>query len=341
MIRCEYIWLDGSKPTAQLRGKTKFLLSKKGMEEEWIADGSSTGQAKAGPGEITDIILRPVRQYKDSRYTNGYLVMCEVFNVDGTPHKSNTRNALSKLAVLEEVEASLPRVGFEQEYFIMREGDKRPLGFPYTDGEPEPQGPYYCSVGGTNAHGRALVDAHAEQCLDAGISLCGINAEVAPGQWEYQIGGVKVGALKACDDLWVSRYLLHRQTESGYYISLEQKPVDGNWNGSGMHTNFSTHAMRSAGGMEAIERGCVLLGEQIDRHLEAYGDGYENRLTGDHETAKYDNFSWGVSDRSASVRIPWNVSEAGRGYLEDRRPGANADPYRIMTAMITTVILEE
>lgn len=338
MIRIEYIWIDGTKPTASLRGKTKFALSKKEMEKDWIFDGSSTNQAEGGS---SDCILRPVRIYKDARYQTGYIVLCEVFNIDGTPHTSNTRRRLAKHCAVKEVYEADPKVGFEQEYFIMRDGDHKPLGFPFGNEEMEGQGKYYCSVGGDRAYGRALVDAHADECVAAGISICGINAEVAPGQWEYQIGGVKPDILKACDDLWVSRYLLHRQTESGYYISLEQKPLKGDWNGSGMHTNFSTEAMRNKGGIEAIKAGCEALSHKVDKHLEVYGVGYDERLTGAHETARFDDFSYGVSDRGASVRIPYHVDKDGCGYLEDRRPGANADPYEVASVLVETIILGE
>jgi len=338
MIRIEYIWIDGTEPMALLRGKTKFALSKKEMEKDWIFDGSSTNQAEGGS---SDCVLRPVRVYPDARYEAGYIVLCEVFNIDGTPHKSNARRSLAQMCGKKEVIEAAPRAGFEQEYFIMREGDHKPLGFPYGNEEPEEQGKYYCGVGGNRTFGRALVDAHARECIHAGISLCGINAEVAPGQWEYQVGGVKPDILKACDDAWVARYLLQRQTEEGYYISFDQKPIAGDWNGSGMHTNFSTNAMREKGGIDHIKAGCEALSHKIDKHLAVYGAGYEDRLTGAHETARFDQFSYGVSDRGASVRIPHHVNEDGKGYLEDRRPGANADPYEVAAALVETIILGE
>lgn len=338
MLRIEYIWIDGTKPDALLRGKTKFALSRKETETDWIFDGSSTSQAEGGS---SDCILRPVRVYPDARYEAGFIVLCEVFNIDGTPHISNTRRTLAKMCSREEVMMAEPRAGFEQEYFIMREGDNKPLGFPYGNEEPEPQGKYYCSVGGNRAYGRALVDTHVQECITSKISLCGVNAEVAPGQWEYQVGGVKPSLLKACDDAWVARYLLQRQTEGGYYISFAQKPVAGAWNGSGMHTNFSTAAMRGRGGIKAVKEACEALSHKVDRHLAVYGAGYEDRLTGAYETAKYDEFSYGVSDRGASVRIPYHVDKDGRGYLEDRRPGANADPYEVAAALVETIILGE
>jgi glutamine synthetase len=338
MIRIEYIWVDGTEPDARLRGKTKFSLSKKEMEKDWIFDGSSTSQAE---GVDSDLILRPVRIYPDARYEAAFIVLCEVFNVDGSAHDSNYRRPLAKLLMKKEVSDTEPRAGFEQEYFIMREGDNKPLGFPYGNTEPDPQGRYYCGVGGDSAYGRTLVDAHANDCIHAKISLCGINAEVAPGQWEYQIGGVKPSLLKACDDLWVSRYLLLRQTETGYYISFDPKPVEGDWNGSGMHVNFSTAEMREKGGMKQITEACEALSHRVDKHIASYGAGYEKRLTGEHETAKYDEFSYGISDRGASVRIPHNVVKDQAGYFEDRRPGANADPYRVATVLVETVILGE
>jgi len=336
MIRVEYIWIDGTKPTPQLRGKTKFITDFAERMNDWIFDGSSTYQA-VNLG--TDCILRPVKTYIDPRYKLAFIVLCEVYNINGTPHSTNTRRKLVEICNEEEVKAADPVVGFEQEYFIMQ-GPGRPLGFPKDiNSYPPPQGPYYCGVGGDRAFGRNIADAHANDCIETEISICGVNAEVAPGQWEYQIGGPDVDIIKACDDLWVSRYLLMRHTEGGYFISLEQKPVAGDWNGSGMHTNFSTIKMRMAGGIEEIEKACEKLSKRVQQHLDTYGHGYESRLTGKHETARYDKFSWGVSDRAASVRIPYNVARDGCGYFEDRRPGANADPYRVAHIMIDTVVM--
>jgi glutamine synthetase len=67
--------------------------------------------------------------------------------------------------------------------------------------------------------------------------------------------------------------------------------------------------------------------DRISLHLKHYGAGLEDRLTGEHETASYKEFKYGVSDRGASVRIPMQTDLDGKGYLEDRRPCANIDPY--------------
>ena len=211
----------------------------------------------------------------------------------------------------------------------------RPLGFPPT-GYPAPQGGYYCGVGADEVYGRDISEVHATACIEAGLEISGTNAEVMPGQWEYQIG--PVGAPEIGDHIWVSRWLLYRIAED-YNVSatLQAKPVKGDWNGAGMHTNFSTKEMREDGGYDAIIAGCEALGKNAELHVKNYGEGIEERLTGDHETQRYDTFSYGVSDRGASIRIPWQVEVDKKGYLEDRRPNANADPYVIAMLMIDTV----
>jgi glutamine synthetase len=323
-VKAEYIWLDGQKPTAKMRCKTKVLLN--GEEPPvWGFDGSSTEQA---PGTASDCVLMPVYTCKDPvRGGDDILVLCEVMNTDMTPHSSNTRAALR--AVAEKTKALEPWFGIEQEYTLF-EGS-RPLGWP-KNGFPAPQGGYYCGVGADEVFGRELVEDHMEACLEAGIALAGINAEVMPAQWEFQIG--PVGPLAASDQLWMARWLLYRIAEDyGVTATLNPKPVKGDWNGAGAHTNYSTNEMRE--NYDAIIAACEALSQRPQVHIEQYGANIAARLTGDHETCSYKDFKYGVSDRGASIRIPWQVARDQKGYIEDRRPNANCDPY-----LVTRLILE-
>jgi glutamine synthetase len=224
-----------------------------------------------------------------------------------------------------------PLFGIEQEYTLFK--GSRPLGFPDQTGYPGPQGPYYCGVGADDIYGRPLVEAHLDACLAAGLSISGINAEVMPGQWEFQVG--PLAPLEVADQLWVARWLLHRLGEDfGVSVTLDPKPVRGDWNGAGCHTNFSTKAMRES--YDAVVQAAEALAKNADDHVAAYGHGIEERLTGHHETAHYSEFTYGVSDRGASVRIPWQVAAEGKGYIEDRRPNANMDPYVVTQMLIST-----
>ncbi len=330
-IKLEYIWLDGYKPTQNLRSKTKVeehddfkgTLDEIGM---WSFDGSSTQQAEGGS---SDCLLKPVAIYPDPVRRNAYLIMTEVLHVDGTPHESNARAAIDD-------DDNDFWFGFEQEYFIMDSKTQLPLGFPI-GGYPGPQGLYYCSVGGRNTWGRDLVEEHANQCIDAGLNFEGINQEVAAGQWEFQL--FAKGAKKAGDEIWIARYLLDRITEKHhYYIEYHPKPVKGDWNGSGMHANFSNTTLRTCGDKPTYEKICEAFRPVVDEHIEVYGEFNDERLTGLHETAAISDFSYGISDRGASIRIPiTTVNNGWKGYLEDRRPASNADPYKISAIIIKTV----
>ncbi|WP_411031359.1 glutamine synthetase beta-grasp domain-containing protein [Spongiimicrobium sp. 3-5] len=327
--KLEYIWLDGYKPTANLRSKTKIEEDFSGKLEDcptWSFDGSSTQQAEGGS---SDCLLKPVAIYPDPDRVNGYLVMTEVLNADGSAHESNSRAAIDD-------EDNDFWFGFEQEYFIMDVDTQLPLGFPI-GGYPGPQGLYYCSVGGKNTWGRDLVEEHADQCIEAGLNFEGINQEVAAGQWEFQL--FAKGAKKAGDEIWIARYLLNRLTEKyGYYIELHPKPVKGDWNGSGMHANFSNTTLRTCGSKETYEKICEAFRPVTKEHIAVYGEFNDQRLTGLHETASINDFSYGVSDRGASIRIPILTVEKGwKGWLEDRRPASNGDPYKIAGRIIQTV----
>lgn len=298
----------------------------------WGFDGSSTYQAE---GHDSDCALKPVRVVVDPiRGVPNFLVLCEVLNGDEvTPHKTNTRAELRR--VLDAgAGAEEPWFGIEQEYTLFK--GSRPLGFPES-GYPAPQGPYYCGVGADEVVGRPLIEAHTKACLDAGLLLYGTNAEVMPGQWEFQIG--TADPLTVADHLWLARWLLYRLGEDfEINASLDPKPARGDWNGAGAHTNFSTKAMRSPEtGLEAIKAACQKLGEKHAEHIACYGAGIEARLTGKHETCSYKEFRWGVANRGASIRIPRSVKEKGSGYLEDRRPCANVDPYVVTARILKTV----
>ncbi len=327
--KLEYIWLDGYKPTQNMRSKTKVENDFSGKLEDcpiWSFDGSSTRQAK---GESSDCILKPIAIYQDPARKNAYLVMTEVLNADGTAHESNAR------ATIDDNDEDF-WFGFEQEYFIMDTHTQLPLGFPI-GGYPGPQGLYYCSVGGKNTHGRDFVDEHADLCIAAGLNFEGINQEVASGQWEFQL--FAKGAKKAGDEIWIARYLLDRLTEKyDYYIDYHPKPIKGDWNGSGMHANFSNTIMRTCGSRHVFEQICEAFRPATKEHIEVYGEFNDQRLTGLHETASIDDFSYGISDRGASIRIPIiTVDKGWKGYLEDRRPASNGDPYKIAARIIKTV----
>jgi glutamine synthetase len=328
--KLEYIWLDGYKPTQSLRSKTKIETDFSGKLEDlpmWAFDGSSTEQA---PGGSSDCLLKPVYVVKDPQRKNAFLVMCEVLNADGTPHVSNGR------ALIEDDDNDF-WFGFEQEYFLWSPEYNKPLGFP-EGGFPGPQGPYYCSVGANNAFGRDIVEEHLDACLEAGLNVEGINAEVAAGQWEFQI--FSKGAKAAGDQMWIGRYLLERIGEKyGVSINWHCKPLGAlDWNGSGMHANFSNSTLRDAGSKEIFEQICEGFRPYVKEHIAVYGADNDMRLTGKHETASIHDFSFGVSDRGASIRIPISSVQRGwKGYLEDRRPNSAADPYKVAARIIKTV----
>jgi glutamine synthetase len=328
--KLEYIWLDGYKPTQSMRSKTLVVSDFSGKLEDapmWSFDGSSTEQAEGG---ASDCLLKPVFICPDPTRKDGFLVMTEVLNADGTPHASNGR------ATIDDDDDDF-WFGFEQEYTLWDIEKHTPLGFPAAGYFPPPQGPFYCSVGAEFAVGRNIVEEHLDACIDAGLNIEGINAEVMKGQWEYQI--FAKGAKEAGDQIWVARYICEKVGEKhGVRINLHPKPVKGDWNGSGMHANFSNGAMRTGGDEKLFNAICESFGsspEVIKSHIDVYGADNEQRLTGAHETQSIDQFSYGVSDRGSSIRIPIGTVENGwKGRLEDRRPASNADPYKVAAIII-------
>ncbi|XP_042150353.1 glutamine synthetase-like [Ixodes scapularis] len=339
-IQCTYVWIDGSGEA--LRCKTRTLDSEPTNPKElpiWNFDGSSTGQAD---GSNSDVHLYPVALFRDPFLGDpNKLVLCETYKHDHTPHESNKRHACKE--AMDRVRELKPWFGIEQEYTLL-DIDGRPYRWP-KQGFPGPQGPYYCGVGPDRAFGREVVEAHYRACLFAGVRVAGTNAEVMPAQWEFQVGPCE--GISAGDQLWMARFILQRVAEDfGLLVTLDPKPVSGDWNGAGAHTNFSTLPMRQPGaGIAHIERAIEKLALKHREHIRAYdprgGRDNQRRLTGQHETSSIDDFSAGVADRGASVRIPRQVHQDRSGYLEDRRPASNCDPYSVTKAIVCTVCLPE
>jgi glutamine synthetase len=335
-IQAEYIWIGGTGQ--DLRCKTRTLDKAPNSPADlpiWNFDGSSTGQA---PGEDSEVMLKPAAIFKDPfRRGNHILVLCDCYKPDMTPIPTNTRH--DAFRVMKAAEATVPWFGIEQEYTLFEKDQVTPYGWP-KGGFPAPQGPYYCGAGAHSAFGRLIADAHYRACLYAGIRISGINAEVMPGQWEYQVGpctGIDSG-----DQLWVSRYIMLRVCEDfGIFVSFDPKPIIGDWNGAGCHTNVSTKAMREDGGMAKIIEALEKLKLKHKVHISVYGQGNERRLTGKHETASIEQYSYGVANRGASIRIPRQAEAEGKGYFEDRRPASNMDPYVVTARIIKTIVLDE
>ncbi|KAG1706146.1 Glutamine synthetase [Nymphon striatum] len=351
-IQAMYVWIDGTGEGLRAKSRTIPFIPKDSSELPiWNYDGSSTYQAE---GSNSDVYLHPCAMYRDPfRGGKNKLIMCETyrynkkptafylhFNIqtysNGFPADTNNRKDCND--AMDKAKAVHPWFGIEQEYTLL-DIDGHPYGWP-KNGFPGPQGPYYCGVGSNKVHGRDVVEAHYRSCLYSGIQIAGSNAEVMPAQWEYQVGpceGIKMG-----DDLWMSRFILHRVAEDfGVVVTVDPKPMEGDWNGAGAHCNFSTEDMRKEVHIEAaIEK----LSKSHMRHIRAYdpheGKDNERRLTGLHETSSIDDFSAGVANRGCSIRIPRTVAEEKKGYLEDRRPSSNCDPYSVTEVLVKTVCLE-
>ena len=336
----EYVWIDVAGKT---RSKNKVItieVDEKLMLEEWTFDGSSTGQAS---GTLSDVILKPVSIFKNPfiKYTDSLLVLCECYDRDGTPHTTNSRHRCGITFSSSVNSESL--FGIEQEYILFGRNnlplDWKEYNEPGCGSQNNNGSPYYCGSGGDRCFSRKVAEEHLEMCLEAGVKICGTNAEVMASQWEFQIG--PLNAIEVSDHLWIARYILDRVTENhNCYASFHPKPWKGDWNGSGCHTNFSTKEMREPGGLDKINEACEKLERKHKEHMEVYGKHNEERLTGIHETSSINKFSWGMSDRSCSIRIPLIVEKTGFGYLEDRRPASNMDPYLVTERLLSTVVLQ-
>ena len=219
----EYLWLDAK---SNLRGKTKVLSGDKPIDLKdlpvWNYDGSSTEQAE---GKDSEVLIKPQAIFKDPFHKTGeetgvtgaYLVMCDTYLPSMKPHPTNSRFPAN--VTFKAFKHLKPRYGIEQEFFVKhRDVDGKIAGRVLGFGEghvmkltPAPQGQYYCSVGSNNAFGRDFIIAAFHNCLKAGLNLTGMNAEVAPGQWEFQ---VCADGIAAADQLYVMRYILARTGES-------------------------------------------------------------------------------------------------------------------------------
>lgn len=330
----EYIFLGGQNTYNDLRSKymtvTNVDFEKASPEtmKIWNYDGSSTGQAE---GHASEVLIKPVRVFPHPFLENAKAVLCETFYPDMKPHKTNTRHVAVKY--FEKHVAEEPWFGLEQEYFLFKEG--RPLGWP-KDGYPAPQADYYCG-NGAQVVGRDIVLEHYHACMTMGLDISGVNAEVAPAQWEFQIGP-SLGIDEA-DHMTMARWAFQKIGEKhGVTVNYDPKPIKGDWNGSGCHVNFSTKAMRVPGGIAAIKKACDNLGKTFLEDIKFYGGDNNLRMTGKHETSKLSEFTWSVGGRHTSVRIGNDVEAAGKGYMEDRRPASNIDPYLSTVRFFTSAI---
>lgn len=357
-ISVEYVWLD-----AQNKCRSKMRVLQISNSEDltdyefmkllplWNFDGSSTDQATT---ENSEVILKPQAVFKHAFYEaeykimDSYFVICDCYNSNMEPINSNTRfrtEQINELAQKKEpILANANWFGFEQEYVIYdptttnSKNNIQPIG--WKANEPTKQGKYYCSVGTDRAFGREIVLEHYNMCLESGIKICGWNAEVMPGQWEFQIGICT--SLEIGDHLIAARYLLDLIAEKhNKIISYHPKPEGSDWNGSGCHINFSTLQMRDKStGKQAIHETINKFAAKHEEHIKIYGEDNDKRLSGIHETSDINIFTYGVGDRSASIRIPSQTFKDGYGYIEDRRPAANVDPYLAVGRILQTVFLE-
>ncbi len=337
----EYIWVDAY---GNLRSKARTLDEFK--FPSWNFDGSSTGQADSDKSEIIIVprkhYINPLMESTEDGENSieHHFVLCECFDENMKPIETNTRYNAN--LIFEQVEDHHPWYGLEQEYVLYDMETRRPLGWPKgINSFPAPQGQYYCGVGADNVFGRNIVNEHYELCLKMGLNISGVNAEVMPGQWEFQVGPCE--GIDAGDQMYMARYMLQRICEKYHiYVSFDPKPEKGahstQWNGSGCHTNYSTQKMREDNGIDHIYKAIEKLGEKHEEHIKVYGDN-RDRLVGALETSDINRFTYGVSDRTASIRIPLAVLKDGKGYLEDRRPASDCDPYVVTSKIAETTLL--
>jgi glutamine synthetase len=332
---CEYIWIGGS---GEIRSKTRVIDKLNAVNDFsdiiWNYDASSTNQLNSD-GD-TEGILQPVMTIRDPfrsfndciNECNCLLVLCDTYDKNGNPLKYNYRK--EALKIFDKDVDKKPWFGLEQEYFIVfRKKDENIDNL--IDGN------HYC--GSVNQLERIIAEKHLKMCLEIGIKISGINAEVSNSQWEFQIGPCE--GIEAGDHLIIARYLLERICEKyNAYPNYHPKP-DKNINGSGCHINFSTADTRHENGIETIYKYINKLEKDHSNTLLHYGSNNHLRLTGLHETSSMDKFTSGIGTRNTSIRIPNHVVKNGCGYLEDRRPAANIDPYDATSTLFNVCCLNE
>lgn len=306
----EYIWIDNEGKT---RSKTMVGDSSLNSIQHlpiWNYDGSSTDQAK---GKNTEINLYPIKMVPDPFRKNGYLILCDI------DRKYSTRTKAAE--VFDKYYSYDFWFGLEQEYFILPLDDGIELD--------KTQGKYYCGVGGRDSKERMIAEEHLNACLYSGLTISGINAEVANGQWEFQVGIAK--GIDAADQLFLARYILERIAEKHERIISYSPKIDSQTNGSGCHVNVSTNETRGENGLESIYKYLNKLSKSHHSHIKQFGENNRKRLTGKHETSDYDVFTWGIGTRDTSIRIGNKTNEDQKGYFEDRRPAANMNPYIVLS----------
>lgn len=343
-IVSEYLWLDNFH---HLRSKTridyfnnlyKFPITKFEMIQllpKWNYDGSSTGQASTENSEVilkpVNFIMHPFSKFEDTKHL---LVLCECLKPhDSEPVAGNSRTYAAKLFETPEIQEKQPMFGLEQEFFFFDKQTKQPLS--WKGASTAKQGKYYCGVNKSPSIEREIMEELFYLAITSNIQMSGFNQEVAPSQWEYQIGPV-IG-INAGDQMIFAKYILSRLCEKhNLYPVFHPKPIKGDWNGSGCHINISTKATRENN--DGLEEIIKIVNKMASGHSNfiKYHCGIDNqeRLTGNHETSSMDEFNYSIGGRNVSIRIPSQVALENKGYFEDRRPGSNIDYYQTLGSYV-------
>ena len=337
----EYVWTDFED---LLRSGTRVVDSDNSYILDpttipiWNYDGSATKQAGSQDSEI---ILKPKRVIKcPFRRGNNLIVLCDCYTYDNEPISTNHRYAAEAIFQNETVKQSKPWYGLEQQFYFREFKSDRIMGFDTnTLTNPQKQGQYYCSIGAKNSFGRPVMEDFLENILFAGLSVSGINGEIGPGQWEFQIGPVE--GIDAGDQMYLARYILEKTAEKyEIIVDYHPKPLEGSvWNGSGCHINFSTEEMRQTGGLTKILEAIEKLKDNHEEHMAVYGRDSDQRLIVPNDISKFDTFTFGIANSESSIKISHTVKENGYGYLEDRRPASNIEPYSAIAIIAETICL--